>query len=119
MEEVTQEYVHTDPTDVRMCAYSLRKRGKQFRGLVCRRGFFYSCKVVQVHNKNLKTHFLKLYKKRAKFLRVKGLSTGHELISFRNNFPLWNTQRNSDIKSLCKDFFFLDDLNHNFLLWVP
>lgn len=47
-----------------MCAYSLRKLGKQdLEGLFVARGFLYSCKVVQVHNKNLKTHFLKLYKK--------------------------------------------------------
>lgn len=63
------------------------------------RGFLDSCKVFQVHNKNLKTHFLKLYKKRAKFLLVKILSTGHELINFRNNFPLWNAQMNPDIES--------------------
>lgn len=63
------------------------------------RGFFYSCKFVQVYNKNLKTYFLKLYKKRVEFLLVKVLSTGYELINFRNNFPLWNTQMNPNIGS--------------------
>lgn len=62
------------------------------------RGCLYSCKVVQVHNKNLKTHFLKLYKKRAKCHLVKVLSIGQELINFRNSFLLWNTQMDLGIE---------------------
>lgn len=56
------------PYSWRKCVHEHRESvGNNLEGQFVVRGFFYSCKVVQVHKKNLKTHFLKLDKKEQSF----------------------------------------------------
>lgn len=60
--------VYTPIIRKKRCAYSLRKLGETvWRASLWPRGFLYSREVVQVHNKNLKTHFWKLTKREQSF----------------------------------------------------
>lgn len=78
--------------------------GNHLEGWFVVRGFFYSCKVVQVHKKNLKTHFLKLYKKEQHFFcssfYQQDMSWSALEIIFLHGTPKWILPSNPFVRIL-------------------